>query len=242
MHKVAICDDYQGYIRNLEKRIARLGVGNLEVCSYTSGRQLLRDLDRMHDIIILDIQLGDSDGKEVAKKIRKVNKNAVLVLCSGVEQPTPEAFVVNAYRYIIKSDPDEVTDRVLKETFEEADRRFAQKCMLADVDDTQVRVNIKDIMYISKLKYGSEIHMDPGEPFFQGKQVTVKRHLTELYESMKDYGFEYAHNSYIVNCRWVSDTQKDCLRLLNGEILNVSRNKRKQFMERMAGSLAEKYH
>lgn len=242
MYKVAICDDSQSYILYLKNLIIQMGVQNLEISEYTSGKQLLQNLSQMHDIIILDIQLGDSNGNQVAAKVRKVNKNAVLVLCSGVMQPTPMAFVVDAYRYLIKSDSDAKTKRVLKEIFDEADRRFARDFLLVTVENAQARVRIDDIMYISKIKYGSELHMDPRLPYFTGKQVTVKKHLDELYETMKSYGFEYAHSSYIVNCRWVRELQKDRVMLFNDESLPVSRNMRKRFAGSLAGSLAEKYH
>ena len=241
MLKIAICDDSKSYIRYIKNLITQTETGNMEISEYTSGKQLLQNLSQMHDVIILDIQLGDSNGNQVAAKIRNVNKKAVLVLCSGVVQPTPVAFVVDAYRYLIKSDSEIRTKRALQEIFAEAKRRFACDCLLAGTGDSQVRIKIDDIMYISKMKYGSEIHVNTETAGLAGRKLTSKSHLSDLYENLKNYGFEYAHSSYIVNFRWVYEMRKDDIRLYNNEILPVSRNRKKKFAGGMAGSLAGKY-
>lgn len=241
MLKVAICDDAQSYIRYLENLIRQTGIKNMKLFEYTSGKQILHDLDQMHDIIILDIQLGDLDGNRVAEKIREANKFAVLALCSGVAYPTEKAFAVDAYRYLIKSNPDTKTIKVLKEIFDEAERRFTSKYLMAKAKDAQIRIKISNILYISKLKYGIEIHMATEEPYYAGKQLTMKCLLGDMYERLKDEGFEYAHSSYIVNCRWVGELEKDCLRFINGDSLPISRNMRKRFTDKMAGTLAGKY-
>lgn len=242
MFKIAICDDSQSYIKYIKNLILQISPGNMEIYEYTSGKRLIEDARRMHNIIILDIQLKDYNGNYVAQKIRVVNKEAVLVLCSGVMQPTPKAFEVDAYRYILKSEPEVKTIKVLKEAFDEAERRFTQEIMMVELEDSYVTVKIDSIMYISKLKRKSEIHIAPGRSYYGEGQLTSRIHLNMLYERLKDYGFEYAHSSYIVNYRWVSELMKDNLRLYDGTILTVSRNKKRQFAERLATSLAGKYN
>lgn len=241
MYKVAICDDSLSYIAFMKKMLTQIVNENMDIYEYTSGKQLLQDLDRMHDIIILDIQLGDSDGNQVAKKIREVNKYAVLALCSGVVQPTPMAFEVDAYRYLLKCDSDTKTKEVLGEVLDEADRRFHRDYMKVNTVDSQLRVKIADIMYISKLKYGSEFHMRTDVKMYTGERLVSPKCLKDLYETMRSNGFEYAHSSYIVNCRWVDKIIKDDIRLFNGELLAVSRARKKQFFSRMADSVANKY-
>lgn len=241
MLKVAICDDSQGYIDYLEKLLRQMAIENIELSEYTSGQALLEDSDKMHDVIILDICLGDARGNEIAEKIRKVNRSAVLTLCSGLVQPTDQALEVDAYRYLLKNDPDDKIRRVLRETFEEAERRFEKEYLLARMKKDQVRVRISDILYISKIKYGSEFHMAVEEPYFAGEQLTTKRLLQDLYEQLKDNGFEYANSSYIVNYRWVGRLEKDHVRFSNGTSLPVSRNSRKRFEERWADTLIGKY-
>jgi len=79
------------------------------------------------------------------------------------------------------------------------------------------------------VKYGFESH------------VTSKKKLAELYEQLKDYGFEYAHNSYIVNLRYIKRRIPGELELTDGTILTVSRSKEKRLREAMTRFVAQKY-
>lgn len=92
----------------------------------------------------------------------------------------------------------------------------------------------EDIMYISIAKHGSILHPYPGTVHFpyNGK-IFCKRKVRELYEFLKDFDFAYAHNSYIVNMKYIKSRSKEEIQLMNGEILTVSRSKTKELKERM---------
>ena len=70
---------------------------------------------------------------------------------------------------------------------------------------------------------------------------TSTKRLVEFYEQLKDFGFAYAHNSYIVNLRYVAIAGTKELELMNGEKLTISRARAKEFLEKFAMELAKKY-
>ena len=63
----------------------------------------------------------------------------------------------------------------------------------------------------------------------------------EFYEQLKGFGFAYAHNSYIVNLKYVVVAGQKELELLNGERLTVSRARAKGFLEAFAVEISKKY-
>ena len=79
MVNVVICDDdkeltkeYQNYVSEMKDKISQLTV-------YNSAQKLYDDLNffgKSFDIFLLDIEIGNNSGIDLAKKIRENDKNA----------------------------------------------------------------------------------------------------------------------------------------------------------------------
>lgn len=65
--------------------------------------------------------------------------------------------------------------------------------------------------------------------------------LAEFYEQLKEFGFAYAHNSYIVNLKHVAVVRATELEFINGEKLTISRSRAKSFKQAFVKSLSQKY-
>ena len=66
--------------------------------------------------------------------------------------------------------------------------------------------------------------------------------MAELYEELRNFDFEYAHNSYIVNLNHVVKLKSEgVIKLSNGEELNVSRSRMPEFRRALAAVMSEKY-
>ena len=69
-----------------------------------------------------------------------------------------------------------------------------------------------------------------------------KRSWQSCIRILKGYGFEYAHNSYIVNLNHVVKLKTEgVIKLSNGEELNVSRSRMPEFRRALAAVMSEKY-
>lgn len=67
-----------------------------------------------------------------------------------------------------------------------------------------------------------------------------KESLDDLYERLAGRGFEYVHNSYIVNLAKVEGLEKNVALLQMGIQLNVSRSKKGQFADALIMFLGER--
>ena len=82
MVNVVICDDdkkltkeYQNYVSEMKDKISQLTV-------YNSAQELYDDLNflgKSFDIFLLDIEIGDKSGIDLAKKIRENDKNTISI-------------------------------------------------------------------------------------------------------------------------------------------------------------------
>ena len=100
-----------------------------------------------------------------------------------------------------------------------------------------IRIYTEDILYICLAKRGCSIYVAR-----QGEidEMHCKESLGDLYERLAGRGFEYAHNSYIVNLAKVEGLEKNVALLQMGIQLNVSRSRKGQFADALIMFLGER--
>lgn len=222
MIRIAICDDDRENGEWLESVVFKVFGSGVEITQYSSGEDYLVDIDKMHELIFLDVEMPGIDGIETAVRIRKENRNAVLVFISGVRNPTSESFKVAPYRYLLKSFSDVELEKELKEIFVETRRVFADDYLVCEKDGHNIRVNLLDVLYISIVRGGCEIHTYDGHMAEGG---LVRDKLANLMKKLECKDFAQAHNSYLVNLRNVDSFSKTEVVLKNKTILAISRSK-----------------
>lgn len=78
MFNVAICDDDKNFIQYVEDIIKELGYAeDVKFFEYLSGEEFLFDIDERGDLdlVVLDIQMGETDGNQVLSVSRTKIKN-----------------------------------------------------------------------------------------------------------------------------------------------------------------------
>ncbi len=237
MYYVGICDDDQIFIEYI-KRLICAGNEKVEFYEYLSGEELIEDMQKQerYDLLILDVCLPDMDGNETAAKFRQEFPDTVLVFCSGVYMPTTESFETTPYRYWLK----EYTEERMKKEVECVLARMKQNRIIPSVlgkrEKQIVKLSADRISHIAIARKGSVIYCENNK-----EKYSSPKKVAELYEQLKDFGFAYAHNSYIVNLKHVAVAGQKELELMNGEKLTISRARSKEFLKRFAIELSGKY-
>lgn len=119
---------------------------------------------------------------------------------------------------------------VLKET----KRKDTEPSVVADNVKNMSVIKVSQIEYIEKSRHGSIIVINPelNECSYKEKLKADKK-LEEIYENVKEYGFIYAHNGYIVNMKYVMKLMENEVCMSDGTRLGISRSKTKEFKERV---------
>lgn len=246
MYNIVICDDEVKVIQYLKSVIINAGVSKEQVKFYefSSGEEFIDYLEDAIscDLLILDMQMNKIDGNETAKVFRKVFPNTTLVFCSGVCLPTVKSFEATPFRYLLKAYTDDHMQSEMKTIIKEMISKKVEPFIVANNHLNIVKLKLSDILYISIAKRGSHIHIcsDIIEYKFEGK-LTSKEKVETLYNKLKDFGFAYAHNSYIVNLKYIIKISISELQLIDGTKLTISRSKEKKFREEFARMLSKKY-
>lgn len=242
VYQVAICDDEKSYVEFIKNILTESYPQALEYNCYNSGPALLEaDMQIHHPLIILDIQIGDQNGTEIAKRIRRYNEKAVLVFCSGIYNPTPETFTMAPYRFIQKQNPIEETRQYLRDAVDKM-MKEAQAMLTVNCGGQQYRVHFNDVLYIDKSKNNRVVHLHPEAQAELGKEPCVTTlSFDELMMKYEKYGMAYPHNSYLINIRYVKRYDKETVTLKDNTVLNIARSKAKTFLTRLNGYLGSKY-
>lgn len=237
MYHIGICDDDPIFIKYI-KRLFSETQNQIKFYEYLSGEALIQDMQvrEVYDLLILDMQMPGMDGNETAKKFRKQFPNTLLVFCSGVCLPTVESFVATPYRYWLKEYTEERMQQEIEGVLCKMEKSKVLPCFIGKKENLLVKLSAEQISYVSIAKRGTMLHcLDAKESYSSPKR------LAEFYEQLKDFGFAYAHNSYIVNLEHVAEVGPKELEFVNGERLTISRARAKEFKKAFAVHLSQKY-
>ena len=116
--KAAVCEDEEALQLFLEKQVCECmeeaGInGSCEV--FSSAEELLEKGNPFYDLYLLDIQLGQMTGMELAEKIREKDDHAVILFATNYKEMIRKAFQVSALDYLVKPlDEVEVRQALLR--------------------------------------------------------------------------------------------------------------------------------
>ena len=103
--KIAICDDSYEFACQLKEKLESICAKldwQMESTVFSSPTALLSaDLSAIQ-VLFLDIDMPGLNGIEVASRIRKHQKDLILVFVTAFIEYAPEGYHVEAYRYLLK--------------------------------------------------------------------------------------------------------------------------------------------
>lgn len=113
MTRFTICDDEPGHGRLISRYIKTEYAKHVpetdtaEVVIYQSPQEMLDEAIEDTDIFILDIECGKSSGLDIAKEIRRLNKNAGIVFCTSHSNYVYQVFGLTPIDFIRKNNIEE---------------------------------------------------------------------------------------------------------------------------------------
>ncbi len=221
--KVAICDEEKESNVRLNRLIHKQEP-DCEVWCFDSSRHFLKE--RQHfDILLLDIQMEEMRGMEVAKVLRTRNEDTVLIFVTALKGYVSEAFDVSAFHYLLKPVSEEKFCKVFEDACREARRleclRGEQLFFRTKTRSFTVRKG--DILYIESRKRKVEIHT-------LQEEITVYATMKGMEEQLGE-SFYRCHRGYLVNMAYIVEYGEGMLRLHTGETIYVAREKYPGFVK-----------
>lgn len=221
--KAIICDDEKSTCSELEKIILKYAKEksvSLATGIFYSGDTLLDYLKREKiNILFLDIELPGKDGIMIGKYIREVleDENIFLIYISSKENYALQLFQNRPFDFLIKPIEQAKIYHVLDNIY-----RISGKNSVGfkfQAQNSTYRISYKDILYFQSTGRKINIVMQKEVRTFYGK-------LNEIEEKIPENLFLRIHKSYLINKSYVKEFTYEWVKMLNGDVLNVSKTNR----------------
>lgn len=223
--RVLICDDDFYIVEILssmtEEYFKNHGI-SAEITSETSASDIIK-ADNTFDIALLDVEMPDYSGLDVAKHLKKKNSDIILFMITSFPEYLDEALDLNVLRYLPK--PPEKSR--LFNGLDSAMKRYSENTRILLTDGaSKARVYVRDILYITIHKRKTKIVTNDDE-------IICNRTLAEWKEILSDMSFAQPHYSYLVNLRNVDKIENDMIILKKNNhkeaTVKISQRKSKEF-------------
>lgn len=237
MLRVAVCDDDLTYINSVLKPLISKALRAAELQAEThffiQGNVLLNELKNHngYDIVILDIDIPDINGKDIAKYIREIDTNCCIAFLTAYSNEA-----LNTIPYSIKAfiPKDYSGEKVLLELvklfkdYSSNNRHYTIFEVVKSGEDGYIRLYDEDIFYFQNKN--EHVFLHTKDEYFLLTEKSFKR-LEARYDLT---GFCRIHTDLIVNIGKVYEIMKTDIVLTNGVKLPVSRRRRNDLIAAFA--------
>ncbi len=222
MINIAICDDENSVINDIEKLLFdKDSIEKIEVDIYYGGNELAEKIEqgKQYDLIYLDIEMGKENGIKIAHRIRKIDRNLIIIFVTSHIGFAREAFEVNAFRFLSK--PIDVNK--FNKYYQDAIDQIFNKNIFFRYKNNKENLKIE----FSKIIY---FQSDYRKTFIITKDDILRctgklNEIEKTLESRQIYFYRISQ-SLLVNPKYVYSYQKTCITLNDGTNFHIPENRR----------------
>lgn len=218
MIKIAICDDEKvyrdvilDYINSYESE-----ANNLNIVQFECGEDIIEQYKngQTFDLIFLDVEMKQLSGVETGKVIREVDKNVMFVFITNHQQYVPDAFVLNAFQFLLKPLNQDLFNREFERALNTYNKmKFQYKIVYKE----QVNVlKTGDILYIET--YDRHLRATT-----QNQKYKYLGNISAEEIKLQTYNFIRCHKCYLVNMKHITNISNNDFIMSNGDIIPISK-------------------
>lgn len=197
-----------------------------KITEFNDGLAFLND-KLSFNIIFMDIEMPMINGMDTARRLRQKDSLAVLIFVTKVAELAVEGYSVEAIDYLIKPLNYQAFRRTMDRAMAQNERNIKNDIITIKTSDNGTyRVDCKDIIYFEVFNHKITYYLS-------NKTLQSWGTLKEVKAQFPDYFF-LINKSVVININYVKSVDKDCIQMLFGESLLLSRMHKKEFMIKVA--------
>lgn len=206
-YNILICDTQKEHVTILEtyiKYYKKKSCIKFNIYKTYSSNECLNVFStNIIDIILLEVEIDNKSGFDIAKEIRNINHNVYIIFITAYLEYGYEAFRVNAFDYIIKPINIELFFNIMNKVIKSIRE---QKYLKSNVYDC-FRIKTKKMNI--KLKYGEILFFEKiGKKVrvvTNYKEFTFRSSLIKIEKQLNQDIFVKSHQGYIVNINKINN-------------------------------------
>lgn len=218
-YRIAICDDEQNQIEYITSIVASWSAHEghgCEIRTFASAEAFLFEYeeDKAYDILLLDVEMKNINGIELAKRMRKDNNRAEIIFITSHFEFVGEGYEVDALHYLIKPISAEKLTQVLTKAAEKIS--VEPPSVVISCEGETVKLYEADIRYVESFLHYIVIHT-------KDKEYKIKENIS-VFENRVSDDFYRIHRSYLVSLKHITRISRTSVNIGNTE-LPLSRGK-----------------
>jgi len=211
--KIAICDDEQKQIEYINSIVASWSANeghNCKICNFASAEAFLFEYaeNKTYDILLLDIEMKNMNGIELAKQIRKDNNRAEIIFITSHFEFVGEGYEVDALHYLIKPI---ASDRLIQVLNKAAKKLSVDPpSVVISCEKETVKLYESDILYAESFLHYIVIHT-------KNKEYKIKESISAFEDKLSD-DFYRIHRSYLVSLKHITRISRTSVNVGSNEL------------------------
>lgn len=229
---IAICDDKEcdavaarEAIRNTLNKLNK----EAEIEYYLNAKEIQDKLlkkNELIDLLILDIDMPDISGFDLAEKLRANNLKLLIIFLSNHEEFVFKAFEFQPFRYIRKIKLETEMPIAIQSAINVIAANNDLQIAL-DTDEGSIRIMMSEILYYETEKRKVAVILK------NGKRLIVNKNITEMHKHIQNEKFIMIHRSCVINVDHVRNIHNYAVILDNNETLIISRPRYKDVKQKI---------
>ena len=220
--KIAICDDNIQINKVTEKRLNKIFLDyehqNFEIYIFTSGLKLVTSQSQF-DLIILDVEMPELNGFDVAIELNKLDDKPLIIFFSGYDERVKEGYEYRPFNFLTKDVSDAEFGRVVKRAIDEI-----ANAEVVEINFQRLKnyVKVKDISHVTSFASTSLL--------FVGKnELPDNNRLNYWIKILPNNLFFQISRDTLINLSKLERVEKNKVRLNNGHEFTIPRRRAKDF-------------
>lgn len=220
---IIICDDDKAYTEKIKEYVFRyMQEHNIQtnIDTFTDGVKALEHCNKIYDIAILDIEIGNIKGTKIASELKKLNRNIIIIIITAYNVYLDEAMDMNVLRYILKPFDAARLHSGLEKAVSLIDNNIID--IFLKKENKFVKVYTNDIIYIEIINRKTKI-VTISDEYYSSEKIQFWE------EKLKAPTFFKVHSSFIINMNYITKYERDILELNETYKIPISYRNQKTF-------------
>lgn len=214
MLHLGICDDEKEHRTQMYDMFSRalFQYDEIEVTYFITAEDAIDRIEKGQfqiDLLLLDIHMPEKSGLELAGYIRKNNIDVDIIFITVSPDHVFDGYTYQAFTYLLKPlDHERIKEEVRR--YMELKNKSSD-CLHININGRSERIFLDQVFYIAAEGRKAFFHEWDGE-------ISAYAKLSDLEDTLKEYGFIRCHQSFLVNKKFVEAHARTVLTVAGHEI------------------------
>ena len=225
---IAVVEDdpvYSQHLLGLLSEFEQETGEQFQISTFSDGLEIVENHSAPFQIILMDIEMKHMNGMQAAKRIRRNDRDVIIIFITNLAQFAIQGYEVEALDYLLKPVNYFAFAQVLQKAVKKVKQNTAFFLHIVK-ESSMIRLDAASIHYIESQGHNVTYHTAQGS-------YTCRDSLKSLEQKLAGRHFSRCNSGYLVNLAHVERVEKNDV-TVSGVVLPISRPRKKGFMEDLA--------